>query len=75
MLQTFYSFKSVKLEIIYEKYDEEKEINKLIKETEETMNENTEIGLDDLNDDKFQCKCPKCGFVFDMNEQTGSEMI
>ena len=75
-----------KLESIFNELDEnnidllitgfdEKEINKLIKETEETMNENTEIDLDDFNDDKFQGKCPKCGFVFDMNEQTGSEMI
>lgn len=75
-----------KLESIFNELDEnnidllitgfdEKEINKLIKETEETMNENTEIYLDNFNDDKFQCKCPKCGFVFDMNEQTGSEMI
>lgn len=75
-----------KLESIFNELDEnnidllitgfdEKEINKLMKETEETMNENTEIDLDDFNDDKFQCKCPKCGFVFDMNEQTGSEMI
>lgn len=54
---------------------EEKEINKLIKETEETMNENTEIDLSNFNDDKFQCKCPKCGFVFDIDEQPGSEMI
>lgn len=75
-----------KLESIFNELDEnnidllitgfdEKEINKLIKETEETINENTEIDLDNFNDDKFQCKCPKCGFVFDMNEQTGSEMI
>ena len=75
-----------KLESIFNELDEnnidllitgfdEKEINKLIKETEETMNENTEIDLDNFNDDKFQCKCPKCGFVFDMNAQTGSEMI
>lgn len=75
-----------KLESIFNELDEnnidllitgfdEKEINKLIKETEETMNENTEIDLDNFNDDKFQCKCPKCGFVFDMNEQTGSKMI
>lgn len=75
-----------KLESIFNELDEnniyllitgfdEKEINKLIKETEETMNENTEIDLENFNDDKFQCKCPKCGFVFDMNEQTGSEMI
>ena len=54
---------------------EEKEINKLIKETEETMNENTEIDLNDFNDEKFQCKCPKCGFVFDIDKQPGSEMI
>ncbi len=75
-----------KLESIFNELDEnnidllitgfdEKEINKLIKETEEIMNENTEIDLDNFNDEKFQCKCPKCGFVFDMNEQTGSEMI
>lgn len=75
-----------KLESIFNELDEnnidllitgfdEKEINKLIKETEETMNENTEIDLNEFNDDKFQCKCPKCGFVFDMNEQTESEMI
>ena len=75
-----------KLESIFNELDEnnidllitgfdEKEINKLIKETEETMNENTEIDLNEFNDDKFQCKCPKCGFVLDMNEQTGSEMI
>lgn len=75
-----------KLESIFNELDEnnidllitgfdEKEINKLIEETEETMNENTEIDLNEFNDDKFQCKCPKCGFVFNMNEQTGSEMI
>lgn len=52
---------------------EEKEINKLIQETEETMNDNAEIDLNDFNDDKFQCKCPKCGFVFDVDEQQGVE--
>ena len=52
---------------------EEKEINKLIKETEETMNDNAEIDLNDFNDDKFQCKCPKCGFVFDVDGQQGVE--
>ena len=48
---------------------EEKEINKLIKETEEMINENEEISIDDFDDDKFQCKCPKCGFVFDARKQ------
>ena len=46
---------------------EEEEINKLIRETEETMNNNAEINLSDFDDKKFQCKCPKCGFVFDMS--------
>lgn len=48
---------------------DEKEINKLIKETEEIINENTEINIDEFNDEKFQCKCPKCGFVFDIDKQ------
>lgn len=48
---------------------DEKEINKLIKETEETMNDNVEIDLEEFNDEKFQCKCPKCGFVFDVDKQ------
>lgn len=47
---------------------EEKEINRLIKETEETMNDSIEIDLNEFNDDKFQCKCPKCGFTFNLNE-------
>ena len=47
---------------------DEKEINKLIKETEETMNDNEEINLEEFNDEKFQCKCPKCGFVFDVDK-------
>lgn len=48
---------------------EEKEINKILKETEEIMNNNEEIDLSNFNDDKFQCKCPKCGFVFDIDEE------
>lgn len=48
---------------------EEKEINKLLKETEEIINNNEEIDLSNFNDDKFQCKCPKCGFVFDIDEE------
>lgn len=46
---------------------DEKEINKLRKETEETINDNVEVDLNEFNDDKFQCKCPKCGFVFDVD--------
>ena len=48
---------------------DEKEINKLIKETEETINDNEEINLEEFNDENFQCKCPKCGFVFDIEQQ------
>lgn len=47
---------------------EEKEINKLIKETEEIMSDNAEIDLNGFEDDKFECKCPKCGFVFDVEK-------
>ena len=36
---------------------------------EEIMNDNTEIDITDFSDDKFQCKCPKCGFVFDADKQ------
>lgn len=39
---------------------DENEINKIIKETEESMTENKEIDLSEFNDEKFQCKCPKC---------------
>ena len=52
---------------------EEKEINKLLKETEEIMNDNAEIDITNFSDDKFQCKCPKCGFVFDVDKQEGVE--
>ena len=36
---------------------------------EEIMNDNAEIDITDFSDDKFQCKCPKCGFVFDADKQ------
>lgn len=39
---------------------DENEINKIIKETEETMTENEEVDLSEFSDEKFQCKCPKC---------------
>lgn len=47
---------------------DEKEINKLFKETEEIMNENEEIDIERFSDEKFKCKCPKCGFVFDVDQ-------
>lgn len=47
---------------------EEKEINKLIKETEEIITENEEVDILDFSDEKFKCQCPKCGFMFDVNK-------
>lgn len=47
---------------------DEKEINKIIKDTEETMTENAEVDLSEYSDEKFQCQCPKCGFMFDVNK-------
>lgn len=47
---------------------DEKEINKIIKETEEVISENTEVDILDFSDEKFKCKCPKCGFMFDVNK-------
>lgn len=43
----------------------EKEIEKIFKESEELINDNQEVDLSDFKDEKFQCKCPKCGFMFD----------
>ena len=47
---------------------DEKEINKIIKDTEETRTENAEVDLSEYSDEKFQCQCPKCGFMFDVNK-------
>lgn len=33
-------------------------------ETIQTINEGEEIDINDYNDDKFECECPKCGFKF-----------
>lgn len=47
---------------------EQKEIDKMIEETEEIIGKNTEVNLMDFSDDKFKCQCPKCGFMFDVNK-------
>ncbi|MCI8655040.1 MAG: ParB N-terminal domain-containing protein [Clostridia bacterium] len=47
---------------------DEKEIDKLLKETEEIINNNQEINISEFDDNKFQCKCPKCGFMFDIKK-------
>lgn len=47
---------------------DEKEIDKLIKETEESITDNSEVNILDFSDDKFKCQCPKCGFMFDVNK-------
>lgn len=47
---------------------DEKEIDKILKESEEIINNNEEVNLIDFSDDKFKCQCPKCGFMFDVKE-------
>lgn len=47
---------------------DEKEIDRFIKETEESITENAEVNLLDFSDEKFKCQCPKCGFMFDVNK-------
>lgn len=47
---------------------DEKEIEKIFKESEEIINDNEEVQLSDFSDDKFKCQCPKCGFMFDVNK-------
>ena len=47
---------------------EQKEIDKMIEETEEIIGKNAEVNLMDFSDDKFKCQCPKCGFMFDVNK-------
>ncbi len=48
---------------------DEKEIEKIFRESEEIINENEEVQLSDFSDDKFKCQCPKCGFMFDINKR------
>lgn len=47
---------------------DEKEINRIFKETEEIINDNKEVNIMDFSDDKFKCECPKCGFLFDIKK-------
>lgn len=52
---------------------EQKEIESLIKQFTEKDNEmtefyNQELSLEIFSEDNFECKCPKCGFVFDSKE-------
>ena len=47
---------------------DEKEIDKMFKESEEIINDNAEVNLDEFSDDKFKCQCPKCGFFFDVKK-------
>ncbi len=46
----------------------EKEIKKMISDTEEVISESMEMDLSEFSDNKFQCKCPRCGFSFDVKE-------
>ena len=39
-----------------------------IEETEEIINKNKEVQFEAFDDEKFDCKCPKCGFVFNVKE-------
>lgn len=56
--------KEVDIDLLTTGFDE-KEIEKIFKESEELINNNQEVDLSDFKDEKFKCKCPKCGFVFD----------
>jgi len=52
---------------------DQKEIESLIKQFTEQDDEtvdffNQELSLESFDEEKFDCKCPKCGFVFDMKE-------
>lgn len=47
---------------------DEKGIEKLFKESEEIINDNEEIDVTEFEDEKFECQCPKCGFMFDIKK-------
>lgn len=47
---------------------DEQEIEKIFKESEEIINDNVEVSLEEFSDDKFKCQCPKCGFFFDVKK-------
>ena len=43
----------------------EDELNKMIGSVNtDSLNEGSEIDLDDFSDEQFECTCPKCGFRF-----------
>lgn len=53
---------------------DETEMSELIeqftfKSDEETEFTNKEIDLDEYSEDKFDCQCPRCGFVFNPKEK------
>lgn len=43
--------------------------NYLTDRTQE-LNDGKEIDLENFSDDKFNCKCPKCGFRFNLEDNT-----
>lgn len=44
-------------------YDE-KEIERLTQQVEQTINENGELDINNFNDGAFNNKCPRCGFLY-----------
>ena len=44
------------------------EIEKIFKEAEEIINDNKEVELEEFDDERFKCQCPKCGFMFDIKK-------
>ena len=59
--------KEADIDLLLTGFDDE-EIEKLLKESEEIINDNEEVDLSEFKDDKFQCQCPKCGFMFDIKK-------
>ncbi len=59
--------KEADIDLLLTGFDNE-EIEKLLKESEEIINDNEEVDLSEFKDDKFQCQCPKCGFMFDIKK-------
>ncbi|MFB0831073.1 ParB N-terminal domain-containing protein [Brevibacillus laterosporus] len=53
---------------------DEPEVNKLIdqftfRSDEDKEFKNMELDLEDFADDKFECQCPRCGFMFNSTER------
>lgn len=59
--------KEADIDLLSTGFDNE-EIEKILSESEEIINDNEEVDLSDFKDDKFQCQCPKCGFMFDIKK-------